>query len=183
MPAQIHRLFFALRPDAALQNAIVRVAQELRVDGRVHGRWLKPEKLHVTVQFLGDFSITAQVIAQARAGAGNVRCAPFDFVLDRADTFPRRFNPPCVLRCASESDADLLAFALNLGEALRHAGLAEHLQARAYVPHLTIAYADDALHAPVEITPIVWHARDFCLMDSLVGSGAHAEIARWPLRA
>jgi 2'-5' RNA ligase len=181
MPAQIHRLFFALRPDAALLEDIERATRKLKAACHVRGRWLKPEKLHVTVQFLGDFPAVDGVVARACEGAVNVRCAPFEFTLDRVDTFPRRFNPPCVLRCAPASEEPLQVFARELANALAAAGLAEHLETRAYVPHLTVAYADSELPKPMEIAPICWQAHDFYLVDS--SGGAHHAIARWPLRA
>ena len=142
MRAQNHRLFFALRPDAALLEKIAHATQELQTARHIHGRWLQPEKLHVTVQFLGDFLAADEVIALACEGAVNVRCAPFAFVLDRAEAFPRRFNPPCVLRCAAGSEKPLQKFAHELSDALAAAGLAEHLETRAYAPHVTVAYVD-----------------------------------------
>ena len=179
MPAQIHRLFFALRPDATLRGEIERSVQALKAAGRVHGRWLRPEKLHMTVRFLGDFAVADDIARRASHAAAGLHFAAFEFVLDRAETFPRKFNPPCVLRCAGNSEAALQHFAHELGDVLAAAGLAEFLQARAYVPHVTIAYAERELPKPVALAPILWGAREFCLIDSV--GGAHNEIARWPL--
>lgn len=180
MRAQNHRLFFALRPDAELLEKIARATQDLQASQLIHGRWLEPEKLHLTAQFLGDFLSPDEVIARAREGAGTVRCAPFEFVLDRVETFPRRFNLPCVLRCAPPSEESLREFARELADALAAAGLGEHLETRAYVPHLTIAYVDRELPKPMAIAPIRGQLCDFRLIDS--SGGAYREIARWPLR-
>jgi 2'-5' RNA ligase len=87
-----------------------------------------------------------------------------------------------VLGCAAQSEQHLRSFQCELGQALHAAGLGEHLEKRPYVPHLTIAYAEDVLAQPIAISPIVWKAGAFALMDSLVGQSTHAEIEHWPLR-
>jgi len=181
MPAQIHRVFFALRPDATLRGEIERSVQALKAAGRVHGRWLQPEKLHMTVQFLGDFAVADDIARRASHAAAGLHFAAFEFVLDRAETFPRKFNPPCVLRCAENSEEELQHFAHELGDVLAAAGLGEFLEARAYVPHVTVAYAKRELSEPMALAPIRWRAQEFCLIDSV--GGAHNEIARWPLQA
>jgi 2'-5' RNA ligase len=176
-----HRLFFALRPDAAVLDAIGRAAAEIKAAQNIRGRWLDAAKLHLTVQFLGDFASTDEIAGRAALAAAKLRFPPFEFVLDRAETFARRFSPPCVLRCAAASTEPLLMFARELGSALAAAGLSEFLQTREYVPHVTIAYAKSQLHEAVAIAPIGWCAQDFCLIDSV--GGTHHEIGRWPLRS
>jgi len=182
MGTQVHRLFFALLPDAALSAEIERSVVAIKAGGLVHGHWVKASKRHLTLQFLGDFFDPDDAIARSRRAGASVRRAPFEFTLNRAATFPRRFNPPCVLRCAVESESDLRSFQAELGMALRVAGLGEHLQRQPYLPHLTIAYAKSAL-ADSAIEPIIWKADSFALMDSHVGQSTHEQIERWPLRA
>ena len=70
----------------------------------------------------------------------------------------------------------------ELGDALVATGLGEYLES-SFTPHLTVAYAKDALTEPIQIKPIVWKVCEFALMDSHVGQSTHAEIERWPLRA
>ena len=182
MGTQVHRLFFALRPDAALLRDIEHAVDSIKAREFVHGRWLKSAKLHLTLQFLGDFIEAGDVIERARRAGASVRREPFEFTLDHVATFARRFNPPCVLRCAAESEHELRSFHDELGAALCAEGLGEHLDRRPYAPHLTIAYADNALAAPVPIEPIVWRACGFTLMDSRVGQSVHAPVETWPLR-
>lgn len=181
MAARVHRLFFALQPDAAALGAVARVVEQAKTVHDIRGRWLAPEKLHVTVQFLGDFTSADEIASRAGRAAGALRVAPFDFTFDRLATFPRRFQPPCILRCAPGSEATLQELARELGTALRAAGLGEYVETRLYVPHLTIAYAQSALPEPLTIEPIVWRARAVCLIDS--HGGQHVQIGDWPLRA
>lgn len=180
MPAQAHRLFFALRPDTATLAAIVRSTEKIRAALAIRGRWLTREKLHMTVQFLGDFTAADDIVRRAEIAAASLHVAPFAFALDRVASFSRRVNPPCVLRCATESEASLQGLTRALGAALREAGLGEYLETRPYVPHLTIAYAQCVLAEPVAIEPIIWHARAIGLIDS--HGGQHAQIGTWPLR-
>jgi 2'-5' RNA ligase len=183
MSDQVHRLFFALCPDAELLATLQQTIAQLKLSLQVRGRWLKPEKLHMTLQFLGDFIEFEDVLECARRAAAGVRSPPCTFTLDHAASFPRRFNPPCVLRCAEESNNALQSLWQHLADSLIGAGLGDHVETRAYVPHLTIAYLEHALHAPVPIRPILWNAGEFCLMDSLVGQSTHVVLDRWALRS
>lgn len=181
MTSQIHRLFFALFPDATVLAAIGRALERLEVTQRIRARWLQPAKLHLTVQFLGDFIAIDDIVPRARSAAATLRAASFEFTLDGVTTFPRRFNPPCVLRCAPESEPPLQELSRQLGAALRATGLGEYLEMRLYVPHLTIGYARSALIEPIAIEPIDWHAHVIGLVDS--HGGQHAQLGSWPLRA
>ena len=181
MAVRVHRLFFALHPDAAALDAVGRAVEKAKTAHDIRGRWLAPEKLHVTLQFLGDFINAGEIVSRASSAATSLRVAPFEFTLDRIATLPRRFHPPCVLRCAPGSETPLQELVRELGAALRLAGLGEHLETRPYVPHLTIAYAQSALPEPIAIEPIVWRACAVGLVDS--HGGQHAQIGSWPLRA
>jgi len=181
MPSHVHRLFFALRPDDVVREQIVRTAAELKDAQQIRGRWLDPAKLHMTVQFLGDFINADEVVPRAIRAATSLHVAPFEFALDRAASFSRHSNSPCVLCCAPESEAPLQELARELRTLLSAAGLGEYLEMRPYVPHLTIAYARSAIAEPIPIAPIVWLPRAIALIDS--HDGPHAQIGTWPLRA
>jgi len=180
MASQVHRLFFALKPDAAAAEAIARTVEMLQATQRIRGRWLPPAKLHLTVQFLGDLTAPDAIVQRARSAAESLRIAPFEFTFDRVASFSRRLNSPCVLRCAPGSEASLQELARELAVLLSAAGLGEYLETRPYVPHLTIAYAQNALPEPIAIEPIIWQACAIGLVDS--HGGQHAQIDSWPLR-
>src|ERR1700756_2203657 len=95
----MHRLFFALMPDAITRHDINHAAAlvQQRHPG-LRARWVKPERFHATLNFLGDFpAIPDQVVEKAIAAADHLRAAPFDWTLDYAASFRGR-EPPCVLR-------------------------------------------------------------------------------------
>jgi len=181
MERQVHRLFFALRPDADALRAIEQQAQTLSGASLMRGKWLSPVKYHLTVRFLGDFREADDIVVRAADAAADMRSGTFQCAFDRIASFPSRFKPPCVLRCTPDSEAALQALAAELGRALARAGLGEYLETRPYLPHLTIAYGDLALPAALPIATICWNVDSFVLIDS--NAGEHRQIGCWTLRA
>lgn len=180
MPAAVHRLFFAVIPDAGAAAAVERVAESLRAAKTVGGRWIAPARYHVTAFFLGDHGEPAPLVAAAAAAAARVALAPFTLELDRVATFRGRHQVPCVLRCAPDSDRVLTDLWQQLGRTLP-APVADLERERRFVPHLTIAYADRMLAQPIAIDPIRFQADEFVLVDSPVGKDRHEVVARWRL--
>ena len=163
-----HRLFLALTPPAPVLAQITRQAEALPADGKA----TPPEKLHLTLAFLGD----ADPAAAAQAGAGAAaRIAPFDFALDEADSFA---GGVWFLRAPAAPFAALLA---ALFDALHAAGLHAHDASRAFVPHLTLRRRAAARLPRRAIAPIGWPARELRLYDSDLATGRYALRGRWPL--
>ncbi len=177
MVSQMHRLFFAIFPEPPALVAIGRVAARLQAEKALRGRWMAPEKYHVTARFLGDHADPTVVIARARAAAVPVRTAPFDLTFDRIVTFRGRHQSPCVVRCTPESDMAIEALWRDLGAASSDV----RGEAGRFVPHLTIAYVDRRLDEPIAIEPVVTRIKAFALVDS--HDAQHEVLARWPLTA
>jgi 2'-5' RNA ligase len=176
---QMHRLFFAIFPDAPALAALGRIAAQLKTDKALRGRWMAPAKYHVTARFLGDHADPADaIIERAKAAAAQVHVAPFDITFDRVVTFRGRHQSPCVVRCTSESDAAIEPLWRGLGVALSE--LREEPAGR-FLPHLTIAYADRVLDEPIAIERVVTPIKEFALVDS--HDSQHEVLARWPLTA
>lgn len=177
----MHRLFFAIFPDAAALQAIGRVATDLKAAKTIRGRWTAPAKYHITARFLGDYSETAEaVVVRAKAAAAQVQAAAFEITFDRIVTFRGRYQSPCVLRCTPQSEAAVRTLWRGLGVALSVTPEQEQTERR-FLPHLTIAYGDRMLDAPVGIEPIVSRIEEFALVDSHESS--HVVRASWPLEA
>ncbi len=182
MSAPIHRLFFALRPDADVAREIESVAATIKASGRVRGRWVQPSKHHLTVHFLGNHAgHPALVSERARAAAQHVRLAPFDIELARVETFFARRQSPCVVRCSPDSDCLLDKLRATLGGALAGAGLAHLLEER-FTPHVTIGYVDGHLSEPIVMPAIAWRVRDFALIESHGPAAQHDVLDQWSLR-
>lgn len=176
----MHRLFFATVPDAPARAAIERLAVGICEAGSIRGRRIAPDHYHMTLAFLGDHHETEAVALRehACAAAGAMQFNAFGVALDRIATFAGRFRMPCVLRCAPASEAAATETAGRLGAQLARNGVAA-ADGRRFVPHLTIAYADRVLDAPIAIDPVVWQANELQLVDS--HGGRHDIVGRWPL--
>ena len=182
MSEPVHRLFFALRPDAAVARAIECAAASIRASGRVRGRWVQPSKHHLTVHFLGTHvARPADLIERARAAAQHVRIAPFRIELERVETFGARRQSPCILRSSKQSARSLGWLRAALGGALAEAGLAHWLEQR-FTPHVTIAYVEGGLSEPIMIAPIAWDVQGFTLIESHGATAQHEVLDQWPLR-
>jgi 2'-5' RNA ligase len=177
------RLFFALRPPPEAAAAIQFAADQLRAAGAISGKWLKPSKYHITLRFLGTHAgVPPELVAASERAASGVSGSVLEVVLDRAASFQRSRQAPCILLAAPDAQAVLGEFGSELGAALAAQGIRGQ-DDRNYTPHLTIAYGALATHAPVAIAPIAWHAREFALLLSHVGSGVHEVLRSWPLNA
>jgi 2'-5' RNA ligase len=167
------RLFFALWPDAAARAALAKLSEDLAA--RAGGRAVPPDKIHLTLAFLGE-------VAPDRAddlvkSADRVREAPFDLVLDRIGAFRRarvawigcREAPPALV--AAES---LLRQELNAREF--------ELEERAFTPHVTLVRKAEKTLPPEAIAPIAWRVEEFALVASELGSGTYKTMASWPLK-
>jgi 2'-5' RNA ligase len=178
--AEGHRLFFALLPDADTRSRLARVATALRADRpgwRAH--WIHPDRYHATLHFLGNYpSFRPDLVAAARTAAQIVHAAPFEWTLDHAASFPGR-RPPCVLRCSAVPGA-LQQLWHALHHALALAGQGDRL-ANDFIPHVTLAYGEEALAEPVAVATVRWQAEDFALLHSVTGQGDHQILGRWPL--
>ncbi len=178
--SQAHRLFFALYPDADAAAQIERVARHLHGTHRLRGNPLAAERFHVTLHFLGDYlDVPRNVVAAANEAAATVVMPPFEISFDHASSFRRPRNMPFVLGGGKDA-ATLMAFHRTLGMALQKVGLGRYLEAH-YTPHVTLLY-DDRCVAEEPVETIAWTAREFVLVDSLIGQGRHVPLTRWPLR-
>lgn len=180
-PADVHRLFFALMPDEETRERLHCVAMQLKAEYAPHGRWMNPQRYHLTLQFLGDFDVLPpQLVAQASAAASAVRVAPFSLVLDRAGSFRNRAIPwwlgPAV------DVPGLAALWQELGTALARAGI-RLPSGQGFRPHVTVLR--DASNALPEtaITPVEWRVGAFSLVHSQPNRGAaYAPVGTWPLK-
>jgi 2'-5' RNA ligase len=170
------RLFLAIVPDAAAAERIHRLAGILKRAHKFGGKLIAPERLHISLFFLGD--ISERVIRAAGEAAMQVRTEPFEVSFDRTASFRGRHgNRPFVL--IGESGLRRLeSFRWTLSAALTRSGLRRVANVN-FTPHVTLLY--DACSVDEHpIQPIVWTVTEFVLIRSLMG---HHYLGRWPLRA
>jgi 2'-5' RNA ligase len=172
-----HRLFFALVPPPAVVAAITQVADDLRQHA-ARGRPTRPEQLHLTLAFLGDFTEADAPRRALEAGAqAAVDARPFEVVLDRLDSFPGA-RPPWFL---TGDAAPILPLQSRLLAALHAAGFRPKDAGRVFVPHVTLLRNAHGPLPPTPISPIAWPVRDFVLIDSGSAGRGYVTLQRWPL--
>jgi 2'-5' RNA ligase len=181
-PAEVHRLFFALLPDAAARARLAQAAQALKASHPgLRARWVNPARYHATLHFLGDHALLRQdVVDAAVAAAGKLRMAPFEWVLHEAASYHGR-QPPCILRSSSVPEP-LQQLWLDLRHALVLAGQGRHV-ARNFTPHVTVAYSHAALLDVTPLEPVAWRVERVALIHSVVGEQDYQVLAEWSLQA
>jgi 2'-5' RNA ligase len=171
------RLFVALEPPDPVRRRLAALADELRrAAGRAAGevRWVAPENVHLTLQFLGAVPeervpAVEAALRDAAATAGR----PLSLSLHGAGGFPNARRPR-VLWAGLEGDVPLLAaLVTELGARLAKLGFPP--EDRPFAPHLTLGRAKDGRGAPglagalaaatqAEATP--WRATELVLFES-----------------
>ena len=174
------RLFFAIFPDPEAAARIAQLADQLCAENGVVGRPLKAGRLHVTLDFLGNYAgLPQDIIAMASAAAATVAMPGFEVAFDRVASFPgNRRSQPLVL-LGNDGVVALTALQRTLRQALDAAGLPAASKG-GYKPHVTVLYGKRGL-AEQAVEPVGWTAREFALVHSRIGLRQYATLGRWSL--
>lgn len=135
-------------------------------------RWEPPDKLHLTVRFLGHVE---QAVADAITGAVEAeRPAAFELALDGLGTFKRGRLSRVVWLGLSQGIEPARELASLVEDRCRQAGLEP--ETRAFSAHLTLARARDRDGAPLPelgAPPVLaaWRAGELVLYRSRLGRG------------
>ena len=156
------RLFTAIELPPAWLRAAEERAGILKRAG-VKGRFTPPDRLHLTVNFLGEGCLLREVIRTLEALKG--QAAP-RLLLDRPGFFERREGGH-ILVWHLEQDARLLDYQRKEAAELSRLGL--RLDSRPYKPHLTLAR--QVFHAPEDLQDLLpplppFSARELVLFSS-----------------
>ena len=134
------RLFVAVDVGADVQRSASRTIEHLKrlteqSAPRARITWVKPEQLHLTVQFIGqvDPSLADKIRA---ALARPLQARAFDLAIERTGTFPPG-RPPRVIWAGIGKGLDNLHIVEREVRARLH-GLAPATEDREYNPHLTL---------------------------------------------
>jgi 2'-5' RNA ligase len=179
---QVHRLFFAIRPDAAAATAAAELTRTVCAHRGLASRPLDAERLHVTLHWLQDHAgLPAEVVAAARrAGAVAGGEAAFAVAFDTLESFgDARRGGPLVVSGGAGLEA-LRRFQRCLAAAMVDAGIGNCVR-DGFRPHMTLRY-DKAHVAPEPVAPIRWTVDELMLVDSLVGRHRHVVLGQWPLQ-
>lgn len=181
-PVESHHLFFAILPDPDTAMRIERRAQHLRIEHGLKRRLLPTGHFHVTLHSIDTYPYFPQRIASTlEAVAATIRMPPFDVTFDFARSFHRADHDRPFVLLGSDGAVALKEFREALGTTLRKAGFKCN-STSSFTPHLTLLYDKREVDEQA-IEPVRWTAREFVLVDSLVGQTKHVQLARWPLLA
>ena len=166
------RLFFALWPGADGARSLATVARSLAE--LAQGKPTPPEKIHLTLAFLGDMD--EERAQAARLAASKVRAGAFSFALDIVGSFKRS---GVAWAGASQPVAGLEGLQAILASRLAAAGFA--LEDRPFAAHVTLARRIARRVPRAPMPPLEWRAREFTLVRTEPGSGRYTIVESWPL--
>ena len=159
------RLFLALWPDDAVRARLA--AAQADWGWAPRAARVPPERLHLTLHFLGE-------VAEPDAAALRQRLPPlprrFELCFDRPLLWPHGI---AVLE-AQTAPAALTELHVALGDTLLGLGL--RTEQRAYRPHLTLARHAQGSVPPAEGTRIRWPVDGYVLVRSHGGPPPHYEL-------
>src|SRR5262245_21423604 len=106
------RLFFGVFLDPETAARVTQLPLRLRDDYGLRGKPLAADRLHVTLNHLGDHAGVPQaIVAAAREAAANISDSSFEVTFDRVRSFRTRgLKKPFVLCGDDEGVAALMAF-------------------------------------------------------------------------
>jgi 2'-5' RNA ligase len=137
------RLFVAVELEAGVRAAAAAAGQDLRarLPREVDARWISEERLHITLQFLGDVSDTdvTSVVAALRAPYAT---RAFSIEVARLGAFPPSGAPRVFWLGVGPGAPGLAALQEEVASRLAPLGYAR--ERRPFSPHLTIARVKEA---------------------------------------
>mgnify|MGYP001035800478 FL=1 len=171
---ETRRVFFSLWPPAVTLQAIDALANyALACCG---GRRTQRDNLHLTLAFIG--SVTPGQLEELKAIAGSIRSESFEWQLDRVGYWPH--NHIVWAGCSPMPVGPHRLFE-SLYDGLTVAGFS--LEARHFVPHVTLLRKVRCDKLPELMQPISWPVIEFVLVESVLQTAGarYRTLERYPL--
>jgi 2'-5' RNA ligase len=134
------RTFIAVAASAEVRGAAVKLMNRLRVSpAAANVKWVAPENLHWTLQFLGDVDDRdiPEVCQAVAAAAGE--CTIFDIEARGAGAFPTVDRPRILWIGAGEGSREMTVLHAAVERRLKKRGYRG--EERRFVPHITLGRA------------------------------------------
>jgi RNA 2',3'-cyclic 3'-phosphodiesterase len=155
----------------------------------VRAAWERPEKLHVTLKFLGEIARACATELSVAAAAAVRSVSPFDLRVEGAGTFPPRGLARVLWLGVQDAKGALAELQQHLEDECARAGFAR--EARPFHPHLTIARLRRPegarrlaeLHREKGFSSPAFSVNDLVIIRSELGPGGsrYTELARHAL--
>ncbi|HEV2913333.1 MAG TPA: RNA 2',3'-cyclic phosphodiesterase [Pyrinomonadaceae bacterium] len=189
-PLRSLRVFCALElPSQVRERAASHIADLRGSLPQLRVGWESPEKLHITVKFLGEIEPgrAAEVSSAAERAALGVR--PFDLSIEGAGVFPPRGLARVLWLGVADTSSTLARLHSQLED--EYARLGFPIEDRPFNPHLTIARLRRpdgarelaALHREKGFAPAGFRVNSLVVLRSELGPGGsrYSELSRHPL--
>lgn len=140
------RLFFAVQLEPELETALAQLIAKLKKESWGHRiRWVKPEKLHLTLRFIGGTKAEEVpiLIQQCKEIVKTIRV--FTLQLNKVHIFPSA-DKPYVIAFNIRPHQILSELVQKLEEGIVAAGF--KAEKRAFLPHITLGRV---IHRPISI--------------------------------
>ena len=187
------RLFLALDPPEPVRRRLAGAQDALRRAAGRHAdavRWVAPDRLHLTVQFLGDVPEARLAAVRAVAAEAAAALRPLRLEVRGAGGFPTARRPRVLWAGVSGDVAPLQALAAQLGRGLAPLGFPG--AGPVFTPHLTLGRSREprgaarmggAIAAMADGDPVPWRADELLLFRSHLAPGGprYEVIGRWRL--
>lgn len=173
--ADLIRTFVAVELAPSVQQALDSVQRKLRQEG-VPVRWVAPEKIHLTLKFLGEIPLQqAKAVGDAAARVA-VESQPFDLEAVGVGVFPNERRPRVIWVGVEGDVGDVCRLQAHLENSC--AGLGFPPERRPFSPHLTLgrvrrrARPDELrrlgrIVAALQVPSLGrWHVDEFVVMRS-----------------
>ena len=170
-------MFLAVLPDVATAMRIHRLAIVLKRAHRFTGKLIQPERLHVSLFFLGG--LHEDVSCAALEAIGIIRMPAFKVCFDLTASFGGRPGGRPFVLWGSDGLSEIKSFRRELAIELMRGGLSRQASTK-FEPHITLMYDGRIVQEYPLAEPIAWTVSEIVLIRSKDG---HTRLATWRLRA
>lgn len=174
------RAFVAIFPPMEVREELLRAAHELHIEGNV--RWVRPEKVHLTLKFLGETPPDAPERLGPALGSVCAAREPFTVEPSGFGAFPSERRARILWAGVDTGGDRLRSLAESVEDALEPLGFEQ--EGRDYTPHLTLGRARKGRFTLDAAEPGVstgFLAERVDLVESLSGGAGYSTLDSYPL--
>jgi len=172
------RVFCSVELPGELRSRVDERMRRLREEfPEARAAWEKPEKLHITVKFLGDIEPARVEDLSGAAESAAAGVEPFELTIDTPGTFPSHGQPRVLWLRIVDASGRLLLIQRALEAECAAVGFPR--EPRPFLPHLTLARVRSprgtrelaAAHRKAPFEPQSFQVNELVVMRSELGPG------------
>jgi RNA 2',3'-cyclic 3'-phosphodiesterase len=190
--SELWRIFCAVELPDEVKSRVAGHVEGLRAQfPHVRASWEKPEKLHVTLKFLGEIESSRVEDLSVAASRAAASVEPFALTIAESGAFPPHGQPRVLWLGVEDASGRLAGLQRSLEDACAHSGFAR--EPRPFRPHLTLARLRSpqgarelaAAHREARFEPQTFTVSKLVVMRSELGPGGsrYSSLSSSPLAA